>query len=183
MVLSKSHFSQYTLSIWRMTCHCVVSLLKEARESHTMKLRTGAPWMPAPEYGHSLSGLTLNLLVRNIAAALPFHRAVLGAEVVYSDPDFAVLRYGEVGWMLHADHTYLEHPLHPSLAEDGPRGVGAELRLHGRDPDDDEGEYGGPRLYWGDKFTTWYRVLYTGLRAPTPPALERRLGRTGGGVR
>jgi len=66
---------------------------------------------------------------------LPFHRAVLGAEVVYSDPDFAVLRYGEVGWMLHADHTYLEHPLHPSLAEDGPRGVGAELRLHGRDPD------------------------------------------------
>ena len=37
--------------------------------------------------------------------------------------------------MLHADHTYLEHPLHPSLAADVPRGVGAELRLHGRDPD------------------------------------------------
>jgi len=100
-----------------------------------MKLRTGDPWMPAPAYGRSLGGLTLNLLVRNIAAALPFHREVLGAEVVYSDPDFAVLRYGEVEWMLHADHTYLEHPLHPSLAEDGPRGVGAELRLHGRDPD------------------------------------------------
>jgi len=100
-----------------------------------MKLRTGDPWMPAPAYGRSLGGLTLNLLVRNIAAALPFHREVLGAEVVYSDPDFAVLRYGEVEWMLHADHTYLDHPLHPSLAEDGPRGVGVELRLHGRDPD------------------------------------------------
>ena len=100
-----------------------------------MKLRTGDPWMPGSVYGRSLRGLTLNLLVRHIDAALPFHREVLGAEVVYSDLDFAVLRYGEVEWMLHADHTYLEHPLHPSLAEAGPRGVGAELRLHGRDPD------------------------------------------------
>ena len=100
-----------------------------------MKLRTGDPWMPGSVYGRALRGLTLNLLVRHIDAALPFHREVLGAEVVYSDPDFAVLRYGEVEWMLHADHTYLEHPLHPSLAEAGPRGVGAELRLHGRDPD------------------------------------------------
>ena len=100
-----------------------------------MKLRTGDPWMPAPAYGRSLRGLTLNLLVRNIAAALPFHCEVLGAEVVYSDPDFAVLRYGEVEWMLHADHTYLEHPLQTSLDAAGGRGVGAELRLHGRDPD------------------------------------------------
>lgn len=103
-----------------------------------MKLRTGDPWMPAPVYGRSLRGLTLNLLVRDIAAALPFHCEALGATVVYSDPDFAVLRYGEVEWMLHADHTYLEHPLYPRLAEHGPRGVGAELRLHGRDPDEAE---------------------------------------------
>jgi catechol 2,3-dioxygenase-like lactoylglutathione lyase family enzyme len=82
-----------------------------------------------------LQGLTLNLLVRDVARSLPFHREVLGAQVVYSDPDFAVLRYGEVEWMLHADHTYLDHPLHASLSEEGPRGVGAELRLHGRDPD------------------------------------------------
>jgi catechol 2,3-dioxygenase-like lactoylglutathione lyase family enzyme len=100
-----------------------------------MKLRTGEPWMPAPDYGRTLRGLTLNLLVRNIAAALPFHRDVLGAEVVYSDPDFAVCRYGEVEWMLHADHTYLEHPLQQSLAGGQTRGIGAELRLHGRDPD------------------------------------------------
>jgi len=100
-----------------------------------MKLRTGDPWMPAPTYGRSLRGLTMNLLVRDITAALPFHREVLGAEVVYSDPHFAVLRYGESEWMLHADHTYLAHPLHTSLAEALPRGVGAELRLHGRDPD------------------------------------------------
>ena len=100
-----------------------------------MKLRTGNPWMPATQYSHSLRGLTLNLLVRDVARSLPFHCEVLGAEVVYSDPDFAVLRRGETEWMLHADHAYLDHPLHASLAEDGPRGVGAELRLHGCDPD------------------------------------------------
>lgn len=100
-----------------------------------MKLRTGDPWMPAPVYGRSLRGLTLNLLVRNITTTLPFHREVLGAEVIYSDPDFAVLRHGEAEWMLHADHTYLEHPLHATLATPQQRGLGAELRLHGRNPD------------------------------------------------
>jgi catechol 2,3-dioxygenase-like lactoylglutathione lyase family enzyme len=100
-----------------------------------MKLRTGDPWMPATQYSRSLCGLTLNLLVRDIARALPFHRDVLGAEVVYSDADFAVLRFGEVEWMLHADHTYLDHPVHSLLAQQPRRGVGAELRLHGRDPD------------------------------------------------
>ncbi len=103
-----------------------------------MKLRTGDPWMPAPQYSRSLRGLTLNLLVREVARALPFQREVLGAEIVYSDPDFAVLRFGEAEWMLHADHTYLDHPLHGSLSEHEPRGVGAELRLHGRDPDEAE---------------------------------------------
>jgi catechol 2,3-dioxygenase-like lactoylglutathione lyase family enzyme len=91
--------------------------------------------MPAPQYGRSLHGLTLNLLVRDIARALPFQRQVLGAEVVYSDPDFAVLRFGGAEWMLHADHTYLDHPLHATLSQPLQRGVGAELRLHGRDPD------------------------------------------------
>jgi catechol 2,3-dioxygenase-like lactoylglutathione lyase family enzyme len=91
--------------------------------------------MPAPHYSRSLCGLTLNLLVRDVARALPFHREVLGAEVVYSDPDFAVLRFGAVEWMLHADHTYRDHPLHATLSQSQQRGVGAELRLHGRDPD------------------------------------------------
>ncbi|MBI2468162.1 MAG: VOC family protein [Candidatus Rokubacteria bacterium] len=91
--------------------------------------------MPASEYGSSLRGLTLNLLVRDVAAALPFHREVLGAEVVYSDPDFAVLRRDGAEWMLHADHAYDKHPLHTSWTRGLTRGVGAELRLHGRDPD------------------------------------------------
>jgi catechol 2,3-dioxygenase-like lactoylglutathione lyase family enzyme len=100
-----------------------------------MKLRTGDPWMPAPEYGRTLRGLTINLLVRDIDAALRFAREVLGATVVYSDPDIAVLSHGDAEWMLHADHTYLEHPLHQNLAGVLKRGVGAEIRLHGCDPD------------------------------------------------
>ena len=100
-----------------------------------MKLRTGDPWMPGADYGRSLCGLTLNLLVRDVAAALPFHREVLGATMIYSDPDFAVLRHQDAEWMLHADHTYMTHALHSALASGQTRGIGAELRLHGRDPD------------------------------------------------
>jgi catechol 2,3-dioxygenase-like lactoylglutathione lyase family enzyme len=99
------------------------------------KLRTGEPWMPAPAYGRSLRGLTLNLLVEDVARSLPFHLRVLGAEAVYHDPDIAVLRHAEAEWMLHAWHTYDAHPLHPLLAADAPACAGPELRLHGRDPD------------------------------------------------
>ena len=103
-----------------------------------VKLRTGEPWMPAPDYGRSLSGLGINLLVRDIEAALPFQREVLDAELVYGDPDVAVLRRERIEWILHAHHTYDAHPWHPIITSDAPRGVGAELRLHGRDPDEAE---------------------------------------------
>ena len=70
-----------------------------------MKLRKNDPWMSAAEYGRGLRGLTINLLVRDVAAALRFQLEVLGAQAIYSDPDFAVLQHGEAEWMLHADHT------------------------------------------------------------------------------
>jgi catechol 2,3-dioxygenase-like lactoylglutathione lyase family enzyme len=100
-----------------------------------MKHRSGDPFMPAPEYAHTLAGLTVNLLVRDVAASLRFQVEVLGASVVYSDPDFAVLRFGGAEWSLHADHTYAAHPLHTTLAKTAVRGTGAELRLHSCDPD------------------------------------------------
>jgi len=96
--------------------------------------------MPAPRYARTLEGLTVNLLVRDIALALPFHRDVLGASVVYSDPDIAVFRFLGAEWMLHADHTYDSHPIHAALRKATPRGLGAELRLHGRDPDEAENQ-------------------------------------------
>ena len=97
--------------------------------------RTGTPWMPADAYGRSLKGLGINLLVRDVAASVKYEKTVLGAESVYADADFAVLRHGEAEWMLHADHTYEDNPLHGFVAGQEGRGAGAELRLHQCDPD------------------------------------------------
>ncbi len=100
-----------------------------------MKLRVGDPWMPASEYSRTLKGLTLNFLVKEIETALNFAQEVLGAEVVYSDPDFAVLSANGAEWMLHADHTYDKHPMGDTVSTGAARGAGAEIRLHGCDPD------------------------------------------------
>ena len=102
------------------------------------KRRVGDPWMPAPEYGRSLTGFGVNVLVRSIEQAIPFQTEVLGARVVYHDPDIAVLKHDAAEWMLHADHTYDANALYPVLTSDAPRGAGVELRIHGRDPDQAE---------------------------------------------
>ncbi|MDH3314224.1 MAG: hypothetical protein OER43_00420 [Gammaproteobacteria bacterium] len=99
------------------------------------KLRLGDPWMPAPEYGRSLTGFGVNLLVRSIEEALPFQTEVLGARIVYHDPDIAVLQFDSAEWMLHAYHTYDAHPLYPFVTGGMDKGVGVELRVHGRDPE------------------------------------------------
>jgi catechol 2,3-dioxygenase-like lactoylglutathione lyase family enzyme len=91
--------------------------------------------MPADAYGESLTGLTVNILVQHIDTSLRFQREVLGATVVYSDPDFAVLEGFGSQWMLHADHTYSDHPLSGVVSGLEGRGAGVELRLHGCDPD------------------------------------------------
>lgn len=91
--------------------------------------------MPAEDYAKSLQSLSINVIVRNIQASLTFQREVLRAAVIYSDPDFAVLRGYGAEWMLHADHTYQEHPLYSLLTGQAGRGVGVELRLHGCNPD------------------------------------------------
>lgn len=102
------------------------------------KKRTGDPWMPAPKYGASLKGLGINLLVTDVAASVAFGESVFGAQCVYADPDFAVLRLDTMEWMLHADHTYNKHPLAGFVANREGRGAGAEFRLHGIDPDQAE---------------------------------------------
>jgi len=102
--------------------------------------RTGDPWMPSTEYGRTLTGLTVNLLVREVAASLPFFTDVLGLKVVYSDPDFAALEFGSsVRMMLHADHAYDRfEPEVVRLAKPDKRGTGAEIRIMGIDPDQAE---------------------------------------------
>jgi uncharacterized glyoxalase superfamily protein PhnB len=102
----------------------------------TMK-RAGAAWMPAEQYGRELPKFSVNLLVRDVQASLPFYRDVLGAVVRYADADFAALNLAGAEFMLHSDHAYDHHPLHARIQSVGPapRGVGAELRVMGVDPD------------------------------------------------
>ncbi len=99
------------------------------------KKRTGEPWMTAAAYGRTLTGLSVNLIVRDIARSLPFYRDVLGFEVRYRDPDFAALRRDEMQVQLHADHTYESMPWATELASAKRRGLGAEIRVLGVDPD------------------------------------------------
>ena len=100
------------------------------------KLRQGEPWRPAAEYGRTLTGLTVNLIVRDISASLPFYGDVVGLRVLYSDPDFAALEGpNDMRLMLHADHAYDGMPWASRLRAGEPRGLGAEIRLLGLDPD------------------------------------------------
>lgn len=97
--------------------------------------RTNEPWMNADDYGRTLPVFTVNLLVANLAKSVPFYTHVLGATMIYSDPDFAALRVNNLEFMLHADHAYDHHPWHEPLVKGERRGLGAELRLFHTDPD------------------------------------------------
>jgi catechol 2,3-dioxygenase-like lactoylglutathione lyase family enzyme len=105
-----------------------------------MKTRTGEPWMAADDYGRSLRGFGVNLLVRDVARAAAFQTEVLALEMVYQDSDVAVVRHRDatgraVEWMLHADHAYAAHPLLGLTGDGALRGAGVELRLYDHDPD------------------------------------------------
>ena len=102
----------------------------------TMKSDPATWWMTTEDYAARMKGLSINLMVRDVEACVPFHTRVLGATAEFVCVDFASFLFGEVNWMLHADHTYDRHPLHRMLTADLDRGVGAELRLNGRDPDE-----------------------------------------------
>lgn len=101
-----------------------------------MKKRTKEPWMDADAYGRSLKpGIGLNLLVTDVCRSVAFQTGILGAEAVYDDEDFAVMRFHGSEWMLHADHTYLDNPMTGVIGGVETRGAGLEIRLYGCDPD------------------------------------------------
>jgi catechol 2,3-dioxygenase-like lactoylglutathione lyase family enzyme len=91
--------------------------------------------MSPADYGRTLSGLSVNLIVREVARSVPFYTGVLGLRLLYSDDDFAALERDGVRLQLHADHTYARMPWANRLKESAPRGVGAEIRILGIDPD------------------------------------------------
>lgn len=89
----------------------------------------------ATELGRRLTGLSLNLIVRDVARSLPFYTEVLGFEVVRVDRDLAAVERDGARILLHADHTHAGGPWGRELASSVRRGLGAEVRLLGIDPD------------------------------------------------
>lgn len=88
--------------------------------------------------GSIATGLWLNLLVEDLAAAVDFQTDVLGAEAIYQESGFAIMRHGGSFWMLHADATYAGHPMTMSVRSSLTRGAGCEIRVQGCDPDQAE---------------------------------------------
>jgi len=91
--------------------------------------------MSAAEYGRTLSGLSVNLIVRDVPRSVPFYTDVLQLQLLYSDEDFAAFERDGVKLQIHADHTYARMPWAARLRDESRRGLGAEIRILGVDPD------------------------------------------------
>jgi hypothetical protein len=90
----------------------------------------------AADFGRSLTGLGLNILVQDVPGLASFLCDVFQMTSHRQSPDFAILTYGDQLFQLHADPTYHSHPLPSLLPESGPRGGGIEIRLYNTDPDE-----------------------------------------------
>ena len=90
----------------------------------------------APEFGASLNGIGLNLLVRDVRALVRFLEQVFDMQAHQVSEDFAIVIYHGQVFQLHADRTYGSNPLLGLLPEAGARGAGAEIRLYNTDPDE-----------------------------------------------
>jgi catechol 2,3-dioxygenase-like lactoylglutathione lyase family enzyme len=112
----------------------------------------------AADFGRALTGLGINILVRDVPGLATFLTEVFGMRAHRMNADFAILTYGQpVGdaagaggqpgessrtvrgpdvFQLHADGTYHSNALPSLLPESGPRGGGLELRLYETDPDE-----------------------------------------------
>lgn len=89
----------------------------------------------AGDFGASLRGIGLNLLVRDVGREVAFLKALFGMEAFQPTADFAILTYGDQVFQLHVDGTYHSNPLLGLLPETPPRGAGIEIRLYDSDPD------------------------------------------------
>lgn len=85
-------------------------------------------------FGRSLTGIGVNLLVRDVAAMAGFAGDVLGLGVHRLSDDFCLLSHGEALIQVHRDGTFGDHPV-LGLVPEGVRGGGVQLYLFGIDPD------------------------------------------------
>tara|TARA_R110002110_G_scaffold18457_55_gene77499 strand:+ start:67 stop:501 length:435 start_codon:yes stop_codon:yes gene_type:complete len=89
----------------------------------------------AEDFGASLRGLGLNILVRDVATEINFLETVFEMKAHRASADFAIISYGSQIFQLHSDGTYHSNPLLGMLPENPPRGAGIEIRLYDSDPD------------------------------------------------
>lgn len=89
----------------------------------------------AEDFGASLRGIGLNLLVVDVAREVAFLQAVFGMKAFQPTSDFAIMSYGDQVFQLHSDATYHSNPLQGLLPENPPRGGGIEIRLYDSDPE------------------------------------------------
>ena len=89
----------------------------------------------AADFGRSLRGLGLNMLVRDVTGLVSFLTEVFEMKAHRVSQDFAIMTYGDQVFQLHADHTYHSHPLPSLMPEAGARGAGIEIRMYQTDPD------------------------------------------------
>ncbi|HET7412985.1 MAG TPA: hypothetical protein VFJ18_10010 [Pararhizobium sp.] len=98
--------------------------------------RTKEPWMTPVEFARTLPrGIGVNLIVGDIDREIAFCRDVLGAMILHADEDFAAIELCSSVFMLHADHTYSDHPMRGIVGGSPTRGAGVEIRVIGLDPD------------------------------------------------
>ena len=89
----------------------------------------------AEDFGKSLRGIGLNILVRDVRATSGCLEAVFDVGVHRLSDDFAIITSGPEVFQLHSDGTYAANPLLSSLPEIPPRGAGIEIRFYDIDPD------------------------------------------------
>jgi catechol 2,3-dioxygenase-like lactoylglutathione lyase family enzyme len=90
----------------------------------------------AADFGRSLRGLGLNILVRDVKEEVRFLTEVFGMTAHRVSAHFAIITYQGQVFQLHADPTYGANPLLALLPEAGARGAGAEFRLYETDPEE-----------------------------------------------
>ena len=89
----------------------------------------------AEDFGKSLRGIGVNLLVRDVRATCSFLADVFALGMHRLSDDFAIVTCGRALFQLHSDATYGANPLLGLLPENPPRGAGIEIRLYDSDPD------------------------------------------------
>lgn len=89
----------------------------------------------ADDFGKSLRGLGLNILVRNVRATCAFLSDIFAVGIHRLSDDFAIVTYGDQVFQLHSDGTYHANPMLGLLPENPPRGAGIEIRFYDTDPD------------------------------------------------